>query len=76
MKQKLGIAQVIMENPQTLILDEPFNGVEKESIEKIKKYLISEKNNGKIIIISSHIEEDLKELADTILTFEGGKVEI
>ena len=76
MKQKLGIAQVIMENPQTLILDEPFNGVEKESIEKIKKYLISEKNNGKIIIISSHIEEDLKELADTIFTFEGGKVEI
>lgn len=76
MKQKLGIAQVIMENPHTLILDEPFNGVEKESIEKIKKYLISEKNNGKIIIISSHIEEDLKELADTIFTFEGGKVEI
>ncbi len=76
MKQKLGIAQVIMENPHTLILDEPFNGIEKESIEKIKKHLINEKKNGKIIIISSHIEEDLNELADTIFTFEGGKVEI
>lgn len=74
MKQKLGIAQVIMENPKILILDEPFNGVEEESIKKIMKFLLSEKKKGKIIIISSHIKEDLEKLANKIYYFDNGMI--
>lgn len=75
MKQKLGIAQVIMENPDVLILDEPFNGIEVTSVKKISKYLLEEKSKGKIIIISSHIIEDLNNIADVIYYFDDGKVE-
>lgn len=73
-KQKLGIAQAIMENQSIIILDEPFNGIEEETVSKLKKYLISEKNKGKIIIISTHIKEDLLELADKIFLFSNGTV--
>mgnify|MGYP001056046007 CR=1 FL=1 len=75
MKQKLGIAQAIMEDQEILILDEPFNALEKESVEKIKKFLLKEREKGKIIIISSHMEGDLESFADKIFNFEGGKVE-
>lgn len=74
MKQKLGIAQVIMEDPQVLILDEPFNGIEEESVKKIIDYLLSEKKKNKIIIISSHIKEDLEKMADKIYYFDNGTV--
>ena len=75
MCQKLGIAQAIMENPNIIILDECFNGIENATVEKIKKYLISEKKKGKIIIISSHIKEDLLDLTNTIYYFDAGKIE-
>ena len=75
MCQKLGIAQAIMENPNIIILDECFNGIENATVEKIKKYLISEKEKGKIIIISSHIKEDLLDLTNTIYYFDAGKIE-
>jgi len=74
MKQKLGIAQVIMESPQVLILDEPFNGIEEESVKKIIDYLLSEKKKNKIIIVSSHIKEDLEKMADKIYYFDNGMV--
>lgn len=70
MKQKLGISQAIMENPEFLILDEPFNGIEENSVKKIKKYLLNLKKEGKTIILSSHIKEDLEELCDEIILFE------
>ena len=76
MKQKLGIAQVIMENPQVLVLDEPFNGIEEESVKKITKFLINEKNKGKIIILSSHIKDDLENISDVIYRFDAGNVTI
>lgn len=66
MKQKLGIAQVIMENPKVIILDEPFNGIDSESILKIEEYLKEMKKNNKIIIITSHIANSLEKLCDTI----------
>jgi ABC-2 type transport system ATP-binding protein len=66
MKQKLGIAQVIMENPKIMIFDEPFNGIENSSILKIKTYLKSINNQEKIIIIASHVIEDIEELCDDI----------
>ena len=73
MKQKLGIAQVIMANPDVLFLDEPFNGVDTVSIKKIIDFLKILKKEGKLIIISSHISEDLK-LADEIYNFDNFKI--
>ena len=73
MKQKLGIAAAIMENPDILILDEPFNGIENFSVLKIKNYLKEIKEN-KIIILSTHIKEDLEELSDHIYYFDAGMV--
>ena len=72
MKQKLGIAQVIMENPKVMILDEPFNGIEKKTVDKLIDYFNEEKRKGKIIIISTHIKEDLKKLANEIYCFDAG----
>lgn len=74
MKQKLGIAQVLMENPDVLILDEAFNGIEESSVKKIKKILIEEKKKGKLIIITSHIKDDIMELSDEIYEFNEGKL--
>ncbi len=74
MKQKLGIAQVIMENPKIMILDEPFNGVEEETVKKIKAYLLEEKKKGKIILFSTHILEDLTSMSDEIYYFDNKKV--
>ncbi len=74
MKQKLGIAQVIMENPQVIILDEAFSGIDEVSVKKIKKLLREMKKEDKIIIITSHIKDDIKELADETYMFESGKL--
>ena len=74
MKQKLGIAQVLMENPDIIILDEPFNGIEENTVIKISKLLKEEKDRGKLIIISTHIKEDLEGLSDSIYYFDAGEV--
>lgn len=73
MKQKLGIAQVIMENPKIMILDEPFNGVEEETVKKLIDYFKKIKKD-KIIIICSHIKEDLNDVSDKIFLFESGRI--
>ena len=72
MKQKLAIAQALMENPKILILDEPFNGIEDASVEKISNYLKSQKD--KLIIFSTHIKEDLNNLADIIYHIDEGTI--
>lgn len=74
MKQKLGIAQVIMEDVEIIILDEPFNGIEDETVTKIMEYLKKERDKGKIIIISSHIKEDLLFLTNKIFYFDNGTI--
>lgn len=74
MKQKLGIAQAIMENPDIIVLDEPFNGIERDSVNKIKNYLLKLKKEDKLIIISTHIKEDIIDLADSIYEFDSGKI--
>jgi ABC-2 type transport system ATP-binding protein len=73
MKQKLGIAAVIMEDPKIIILDEPFNGIDNESVKKIKLELIKIKSN-KIIILATHIEQDLSDLCDEIYMMDCGKI--
>ncbi len=74
MKQKLGIIQVLMENPDIIILDEPFNGIDEASVKQIKEYILELKKQDKLILISSHIKNDLEELCDEIYNFESGHV--
>lgn len=73
MKQKLGIAQAIMEYPKILLLDEPFNGIDNESVSKIKKYLYSIKKDT-IIIIATHYQEDIDNFCDSIIKLENGTI--
>ena len=74
MKQKLGIAQVIMENTKIMIFDEPFNGVEEETTEKLRKYFKQLKKDWKIILISSHIKEDIETLCDKVYKIQDGTI--
>lgn len=74
MKQKLGVAQVLMENPKVLIFDEPFNGIEDETAQSIRQLLIEEKKKNKIILIASHIKEDIEKLTDIVYKVDGGKI--
>ena len=74
MKQKLGVAQAIMEDPDILILDEPFNGIEQATVDKLVDYLLKKKKEGKLIIVSTHIKEDLTKLSDKVYVFDNGSV--
>lgn len=73
MKQKLGIAAVLMENPKIIILDEPFNGIDNESIKKIKEYLLGIKKD-RLIVVATHIKQDLDDLCDEIYTMDNGNL--
>lgn len=72
MKQRLGLAQAIMENPELLILDEPMNGLDKEGVADMRKYLLTLKEQGKTMIIASHSAEDIEVLCDTVCEMEKG----
>lgn len=73
MKQKLGIAQTIMEDSDLIILDEPFNGLDDRSAEDMRK-LISELKKDRIIIIATHIKEDIDGLIDELYRIDDGKL--
>lgn len=75
MKQKLGIAQVLMEDPQVMILDEPFNGLDTQSAKNIRALLLEEKKKGKIIILATHIGEDIQQLCDEVYRVENKKIQ-
>lgn len=72
MRQRLGLAQAIMENPKILILDEPFNGLDKDGVADMRKYLLDLKEQGKTIIIASHSAEDIEILCDTVSEMDKG----
>ena len=74
-KQKLGIAQVLMEDPKLIVLDEPLNGIENETAKEVRKILNEEKKKDKIIIVASHIKEDIDTLADVVYNIDNGIVE-
>jgi ABC-2 type transport system ATP-binding protein len=74
MRQRLGIAQAIMENPDALILDEPMNGLDKEGVDDMRKLFLSLKEQGKTIIIASHNAEDIDVLCDTVHEMEHGVI--
>lgn len=72
MRQRLGIAQAIMEDPGLLILDEPFNGLDKHGVGEIRKIILELKNAGKTIILASHNEDDIRILCDEVYEMDGG----
>lgn len=73
MKQRLGIAQAIMEDPDILILDEPMNGLDKEGVADMRTLFLDLKKKGKTIIIASHNAEDIDKLCDHVWEMEHGK---
>ncbi len=74
MKQRLGIAQAILSDPDFLILDEPFNGLDIEIKEIILKLILDLKNQGKGILISTHLLNEIESLADDFLLLDRGEV--
>ena len=72
MRQRLGIAQAIMEDPKLLILDEPFNGLDKHGVGEIRKLLLDLKEEGKTILLASQNEEDIRVLCDEVYEMDGG----
>ena len=72
MRQRLGIAQAIMEDPSILILDEPFNGLDKHSVSDMRKLIRELKNAGKTILLASHNQTDIDELCDTVCEMDAG----
>lgn len=74
MKQKLGIAAAIMEHPDIIILDEPINALDQESVEAVKKLIIRERNRGAVIILACHDAEELEYLSDEIVQIQEGKI--
>lgn len=75
MRQRLGLAQAVMENPDLLILDEPMNGLDKDGVGDMRKYLLALKEQGKTILIASHSAEDIEVLCDTVVEMDKGSME-
>lgn len=74
MRQRLGIAQAIMENPDILVLDEPMNGLDYKGINIVRDLLLKLKQQGKTILITSHNTQDIEILCDNITYMENGKI--
>lgn len=72
MRQRLGIAQAIMEDPSILILDEPFNGLDKHGVKHMRALLDNLRSQGKTIILASHNQADIDELCDTVCEMDAG----
>ncbi len=74
MKQKLGIAAAVMENPDIIILDEPINALDDVSVEKVHDILEEQKKRGAVIIIACHDKEELDQLSDEIIGISDGRI--
>lgn len=75
MKQKLAIAQAIMEQQDILILDEAFNALDHDSVLRLRKLLLSFKKDGKTIILTSHNQQDIDALCDSVYRINQGRLE-
>ncbi len=72
MRQRLGIAQAIMEDPSILILDEPLNGLDKHGVKEMRTLIKGLRGKGKTIILASHNQGDIDELCDTVCEMDAG----
>ena len=76
MRQRLGIAQAIMEDPQNLILDEPFNGLDKAGVRDIHELLKQQKAQGKTILLASHSAADIQQACDVVYEMTNGSLHL
>ena len=74
MRQRLGIAQALLDDPAFLILDEPMNGLDKTGVREIRQLLLDLKAQGKTILLASHFAQDIDELCDTVFEMEQGLI--
>ena len=74
MKQRLRLAQAFMENPDILVLDEPFNALDKDTVVDVQKKIENEKNKGKTILLTSHDERNISMLCDTVFEMDCGRI--
>lgn len=74
MRQRLGIAQALMENPKLIILDEPMNGLDDEGVEIIRNLILKFKSVDTIILLASHNKEDIEILCDEVFKLSNGKL--
>ena len=74
MKQRIALAQAIMEHPRLLILDEPTNALDEEGVELIRGLVREEQERGATVLVSSHNREDIEQLCDTVTVLENGRV--
>jgi ABC-2 type transport system ATP-binding protein len=72
MRQRLGIAQAIMENPSLFILDEPFNGLDKQGVADMRNLILGLRSQGKTILLASHNAQDIDVLCDTVCEMDSG----
>ena len=72
MRQRLGIAQAIMEDPSLLVLDEPFNGLDKQGVREMRELIKGLRAKGKTILLASHNAGDIEELCDTVCEMDAG----
>ena len=72
MKQRLGLAQAIMEDPDILLLDEPMNGLDNSGVSEMRNYLLQLREKGKTILLISHSIEDINTLCDTVHEMDHG----
>jgi len=72
MRQRLGLAQALMEDPPILILDEPMNGLDDSGIQMVREILMAEREKGKLIIMASHMKEDVDYLCDEVYRVHAG----
>ena len=74
MKQRLAIAQAIMESPDVIMLDEPTNGLDDGGVELIRNLILEEKRRGAIVLLASHNRDDIRQLADKLYHIESGEL--
>ncbi|MCD8299771.1 MAG: ATP-binding cassette domain-containing protein [Clostridiales bacterium] len=74
MRQRLGIAQAIMENPRLLVLDEPFNALDEDAVDKMRALFAQKREQGTTIILSSHDSRDIQLLCDTVYQLYKGEI--
>ena len=74
MKQRLAIAQAVMESPDGLLLDEPTNALDESGVEDIRRIITEERDRGALILLASHNKEDIRVLSDYVFRIEKGSV--
>ncbi|MBE6047310.1 MAG: ATP-binding cassette domain-containing protein [Clostridium sp.] len=74
MKQKLGIAQAVMEDPDLIILDEPTNALDEDGQKMVRNLILELKKKGKLILITNHNRAEMENIADEIYTIKEGKI--